>query len=230
MVISLSDKKESKIDQLKVSNDWSFEQCYLLLNDPTLSQYFSTDELNHDPKDSNNINHRYLIECLNKFIDSNTEILTNFKDGNLPFTSSKDTTNIIKDNNFKLRNLNYSISGLNDTDKKLCSKLSKFLNFDLNEVYRIIIGVSNRIPFALNNDDIDNTTLNDSSDSKFTKLSLFTSSLLKERRIILKLLLKIMRTSDSINNGSINSKIKNNDKLSSINYKMILIQILKVPC
>lgn len=216
MVISLSDKKESKIDQLKVSNDWSFEQCYLLLNDPTLSQYFSTDELNHDPKDSNNINHRYLIECLNKFIDSNTEILTNFKDGNLPFTSSKDTTNIIKDNKFNLRNLNYSISGLNDTDKKLCSKLSKLLNFDLNEVYRIIIGVSNRIPFALNNDDIDNTTLNDSSDSKFTKLSLFTSSILKERRIVLKLLLKIMRTSDSINNGSINSKIKNNDKLSSI--------------
>ncbi|GMF05873.1 unnamed protein product [[Candida] boidinii] len=216
MVISLSDREESKIDQLKVSNDWSFEQCYLLLNDPAFSQYFLTDGFNNDPKDSNNINHKYLLECLNKFIDSNKDILTNFKDGDLPFTSSKDTTNNIKDNNFKLRNLNYSISNLNDSDKKLCLKLSNLLNFDLNEVYRIIIGVSNRIPFALNDDDNDNTILNDSSDSKFTKLSLFTSSILKERRMILILLLKIMRTSDSINNGSINSKINDNDKLSSI--------------
>ncbi|ODV85128.1 hypothetical protein CANARDRAFT_28428 [[Candida] arabinofermentans NRRL YB-2248] len=159
----------AKTEPFKAEADWTLEHAFLILKDPR--------EENFD------------IKLLEQFLIQIKPLLLS---ESIPLSKSDSSAKAIV--KFELRSIAYKDT-LSKKLKDYAVEISDLLNLDLEEVARIMITTSNRIPDEqlLKQDDVNGDRYEDSERNNM--LNLFASIALKERRIILKIISQLILTS-----------------------------------
>ncbi|CDK29128.1 unnamed protein product [Kuraishia capsulata CBS 1993] len=136
-----------------------------------------------------------ILDLVKKFLVQNKSLWIG---STLPFKKTKASKDVDFSDNakFQLRSAEYSIGTNSLKFKKYTDKITEGLNVDEQEVVRVIIQTSERVPEELGESSDSGTQLFKDRDD-LEKTTFYASKLLRERRFVLQIMSLLLRESDS---------------------------------